>query len=217
LAEAVKKVKESAWAKFDESVDLAVKLGFDLKKAGGSLRGTLVMPAGMGKEKKVAVIAKGDKITEAEKAGAEVVGSTDLVEKIQAGFLGFDVLIATPDMMGVVGRLGKLLGTKGLMPNPKTGTVTFDVAQTVKEFKAGKTEFKADKNGVVHLLVGKVSFGEEKLRDNLLAALRAIYKAKPSGGIKGVFFKSLYLSSTMGPSVKLDVNEALETVGARED
>jgi large subunit ribosomal protein L1 len=216
VADAVQLAKQSAWAKFDESIDLSAKVGFDLKKAGGSLRGTLVMPGGTAKKKTIAVIAKGEKITEAEQAGADVVGSSDLIDKINGGFLGFDVLIATPDMMGQVGKLGKILGTKGLMPNPKAGTVSFDIAQTVKEFKAGKVEFKADKGGVIHLTVGKASFEEGALAQNVLAVLRAIHKAKPSGA-KGVLFKTLYLSSTMGPSVKLDTKQVMDTLESKEE
>jgi len=216
LKEAIETVKQTTWAKFDESVDLSMKLGFDLKKAGGSVRGTLVMPGGVAKSKKIAVIAKADKVAEAEAAGAEVVGGTELIEKIKGGFLGFDVLISTPDMMGQVGKLGKILGAKGLMPNPKIGTVTFDIGQTVKEFKAGKVEFKADKSGVININLGKSSFSEDALLKNLIAILKAIHKVKPSG-IKGVFLKSVHLSSTMGPAVKLDVKKVLERLESRED
>ncbi|MCX5751143.1 MAG: 50S ribosomal protein L1 [Candidatus Saganbacteria bacterium] len=216
VEDAVKMAKQSVWAKFDESVDLAAKLGFDLKKTGGSVRGTLVMPGGTTKKKIIAVIAKGEKITEAEQAGAEVVGSNELIDKINGGFLGFDVLIATPDMMAQIGKLGKILGTKGLMPNPKAGTVTFDIAQTVKEFKAGKVEFKADKAGVIHLNLGKASFTEPALLKNLMAVLKAIHKAKPSGA-KGTLFKTVYISTTMGPSLKLDIKKVMDLLDAKEE
>lgn len=202
--EAVKLVKQTTVAKFDESVDLALKLSIDPKK--DSVRGTVVLPAGTGKAVKVGVIAKGDKIKEAQEAGADHIGGTDLIEKIQGGWLDFDVLIATPDMMSQVGRLGKILGQRGLMPNPKAGTVTSDVGKTVKEFKAGKIEFKADKTGVIHLKVGKSSFEEEKLKDNLDTVLRAILKAKPSK-IAGTYIRSAVISSTMGPAIKIDTRK----------
>ena len=209
-AEALAKVKETAWAKFDESVDLAIKLNVQMKKGGDSIRGTISLPGGIGKAVKVGVIAKGEKIKEAEDAQAEVVGSEDLVEKIKGGFLGFDVLIATPDMMASVGKLGKILGTKGLMPNPKSGTVTFDIGKVVKEFKAGKLEFRADKGGVVHLLIGKVKFEKEALLNNLNTALEAVKKTKPSS-VKGNYIKSITVSSTMGPGIKVDPSVYLGT------
>jgi len=205
-------VKATAKAKFPESVDLAMKLNVDTKKGGVSIRGTISLPHGSGKSVKVAVLCKGDKTKEAEEAGADVVGSDDLIQKISGGFLGFDVLIATPDMMGAAGKLGKILGTKGLMPNPKSGTVTADISKTVKEFKAGKFEFRMDKGGVVHLVLGKAAMEKKDLLDNLKTAVLAVNKTKPSG-TKGAYLKSLTLSSTMGPGVRLD---AREMIGAEE-
>jgi large subunit ribosomal protein L1 len=204
--DALKLVKGAAFAKFDETVDLTIVLGIDLKKGGETVRGTVALPAGTGKSVRVGVIAKGDKITEAQGAGADFAGSDDLVQKISGGWLDFDVLIATPDMMGAVGRLGKLLGQKGLMPNPKSGTVTFDVAKTVKEFKGGKIEFKADKTGVLHLKSGKVSFDEAALLKNFHAIFEAINKARPAS-TKGTFIKSVTVSSTMGPGIKVDTKK----------
>lgn len=206
-ADAVKMVKQSAFAKFDETVDMAVVLNIDPKKGGENVRGTVALPAGTGKKIKIGVIAKGDKVSEAEKAGADFVGGDDLIEKIKGGWLDFDILISTPDMMASVGKLGKILGTKGLMPNPKSGTVTFDIGKTVSEFKAGKIEFRADKTGVVHVKVGKVSFDENALLKNLSALFEAINKAKPAS-VKGTYIKSLTLSSTMGPGVKIDPRKA---------
>ncbi|MBI5699833.1 50S ribosomal protein L1 [Candidatus Saganbacteria bacterium] len=205
-------VKATAKAKFPESVDLAMKLNVDTKKGGVSIRGTISLPHGSGKSVKVAVLCKGDKTKEAEEAGADVVGAEDLVQKISGGFLGFDVLIATPDMMGAAGKLGKILGTKGLMPNPKSGTVTADIGKTVKEFKAGKFEFRMDKGGVVHLVLGKAAMEKQDLLENLKTAVLAVNKTKPSG-TKGAYLKSLTLSSTMGPGVRLD---AREMIGAEE-
>jgi large subunit ribosomal protein L1 len=201
-SEAVKVVKGSVYAKFDEAVDLAVVLGVDVKK-GEQVRGTVVLPAGIGKNVKIGVIAKDDKAEEAKSAGADYVGSGDLIDKIKGGWLDFDVLIATPDMMGQVGRLGKILGQRGLMPNPKSGTVTADIAKTVKEFKSGKIEFRADKAGVLHLKIGKVSFDDESLLKNFRTIFEAINKARPSS-VKGTYVKSVTLSSTMGPGVKVD-------------
>ncbi|MDD5382962.1 MAG: 50S ribosomal protein L1 [Candidatus Margulisbacteria bacterium] len=205
--EALQLVKRTARTKFDESVDLAMKLGVDPKKH--SVRGTVLLPAGSGKSKKVAVIAKADKIKEAEEAGADLCGGDDLVGKIQNGFLDFDILIVTPDMMGAVGKLGKVLGPKGLMPNPKTGTVTMEIEKTVKEFKGGKVEFKMDKNSALHMLLGKVSFEAEALEKNFSAALEAILHVKPTG-LKGSFVQSITVSSTMGPGVKIDPKIVLE-------
>jgi len=201
-AEAMKLVKENTFAKFDETVDLAVVLGVDPKK-GEQVRGTVVLPAGTGKNIRVAVIAKGEKVAEAEGSGADFVGGEDIVEKIKSGWLDFDVLVSTPDMMGMVGRLGKILGQKGLMPNPKSGTVSFDIAKTVKEFKSGRIEFRADKTGVLHLKLGKVSFGEDALLSNFKTIFEAVNRAKPSSS-KGVYIRSVTLSSTMGPGVKVD-------------
>jgi len=203
--EAVKLVKAAAPAKFDESVDVALKLNIDPKK--DSVRGTVLLPAGSGKSVKVGVITKGDKIKEAEEAGADFVGGTELIDKIQGGWLDFDVLISTPDMMSQVGKLGKLLGQKGLMPNPKAGTVSADVGKTVKEFKAGKTEFKADKTGVIHVKIGRASFEEGKLKENLNAVLSAVIKAKPPK-VSGTYIESATISSTMGPGIRVDARRA---------
>ena len=204
--EALALLKDTAWAKFTESVDLAAKLNVDLKKGQTSIRGTVDLPHGSGKKVKVAVITKGDKAAEAEAAGAQVVGAEDLVDKISKGFLDFDVLLATPDMMSTVGKLGKMLGTKGLMPNPKSGTVTQDIGKAVKAFQAGKIEFRMDKGGVVHLLLGKANFLPEHLLANFKAAMEALMHQKPSG-TKGAYFKSATLSTTMGPGIRLDVRE----------
>jgi large subunit ribosomal protein L1 len=203
LADAVKLVRDVRYAKFDESVDLAMLLGVDPKHADQMVRGTVVLPHGTGKSKRVAVIAAGDKSKEAQEAGADHVGGEDLVEKIQGGFLEFEALVATPDMMRLVGKLGKVLGPKGLMPNPKAGTVTMDVSRAVREIKAGKIEFRVDKGANVHAPVGKASFTEEKLLENLSAFLRELVRARPAA-TKGHFIKSLTLSSTMGPGIMLD-------------
>lgn len=207
--EALQLVKQTAWARFDETVDLAVKLGVDPKKS--SIRGTVMLPAGSGKTKKVAVIAKADKTKEAEEAGADIIGGEDLVEKIKNGFLDFDILIVTPDMMGAVGKLGKILGPKGLMPNPKSGTVTFDIGKTVKEFKGGKAEFKMDKNAVLHMVLGKVSFEPTMLLKNFRAALSAVLQVKPSG-FKGSYIETVVVSSSMGPAIRIDPRLAVEGV-----
>jgi large subunit ribosomal protein L1 len=191
-------------AKFDESVDLSLRLGVDPKHADQMVRGAIVLPHGIGKQVRVAVFAKGEKDREAREAGADVVGAEDLVEKIQGGFMDFDSAIATPDLMGQVGRLGKVLGPRGLMPNPKVGTVTFDVARAVREVKAGKVEFRVDKAGNVHVPVGKKSFSEPALIANALALLEAIVRAKPAAA-KGQYLRSVTLSSTMGPGIRLDV------------
>lgn len=203
LDEAVALVKQTATKKFDETIDVAIKLGVDPKHADQMVRGAVVLPHGIGKTVRVAVFAKGDKAKEAEAAGADIVGAEDLAQKIQEGFLDFDNTIATPDMMGLVGRLGKVLGPRGLMPNPKLGTVTTDVARAVRETKAGKVEFRVEKAGIVHAPVGKASFPAEKIRDNLTTVLESVIKAKPSGA-KGTYLQSVSLSSTMGPGVKLD-------------
>lgn len=204
LAEAVSKLKELAFAKFDETVELTVWLGVDPRKADQLVRGTLVLPHGLGKSKKVLVIAQGDKLKEAEEAGADFVGGEDLVNKIKnENWLDFDAVVATPDMMRLVGGLGKVLGPRGLMPNPKTGTVTFDVKTAVKETKAGKVEYRVDKTGVIHVAVGKVSFDEDKIHDNAKALLEAVVKAKPATA-KGKYVKKVNLASTMSPGVLLD-------------
>jgi len=203
LEEAVTKLKEIAFAKFDETVELTMWLGVDPRKADQLVRGTLVLPHGLGKSKKVLVIAQGEKVKEAEDAGADMVGGEDMVNKIKTGWLDFDTVIATPDMMRLVGGLGKILGPHGLMPNPKTGTVTFDVATAVRETKAGKVEYRVDKTGVIHVGVGKVSFEADKLRDNAKALLEAVVRAKPSTA-KGKYVKKVNLASTMSPGVLLD-------------
>jgi len=201
--DAVKKLKEVSSAKFDETVELTMWLGVDPRKADQLVRGTLVLPHGLGKTKKVLVIAQGDKIKEAEEAGADLVGGQDMVDKIKGGWLDFDAVIATPDMMRLVGGLGKVLGPRGLMPNPKTGTVTFDVKTAVKETKAGKVEYRVDKTGVIHTGVGKVSFDENKIVENTRALIDAVAKAKPSTA-KGKYMKKVNLASTMSPGILLD-------------
>lgn len=204
LDDAIGKIKEMAFAKFDETVDLAFNLGVDPRKSDQMVRGTVVLPHGMGKAVRVIVFAKGEKEAEAREAGADVVGAEDLVEKIQKGWLEFDKAVATPDVMGLVGRLGKVLGPRGLMPNPKLGTVTFDVGKAVKEIKAGKVEYKAEKAGVVQVPIGKVSFDATKLAENAKAIIDAVVKSKPSTS-KGKYLKKLSISSTMGPGVRVDV------------
>ena len=204
LADAMPIVKKAAFAKFDETVEVAMRLGVDPKHADQMVRGTVVLPHGLGKSKKVLVIATGEKVREAEAAGADFVGGEDMVEKIQKeNWTDYDAVIATPDMMKSVGRLGKVLGPRGLMPNPKTGTVTFDVASAVKETKAGKVEFRTDKTALVHVPVGKISFEPEKLVENAATVITSVIKAKPSVA-KGKYIKGCYLSSTMGPGVPID-------------
>ena len=202
--EALKLVLETAKAKFDETIELHIRLGVDPKHADQQVRGVVVLPNGTGKKVKVLVIAKGDKALEAEKAGADFIGAEDMIAKIQGGWFDFDVCIASPDMMGLVGRIGKVLGPKGLMPNPKSGTVTMDVAKAVKEVKAGKVEYRLDKTAIIHCLIGKKSFGEEKITENFNTLMEAIIKAKPSAS-KGQYIKSVVLSSTMGPGIKVNV------------
>jgi large subunit ribosomal protein L1 len=203
LAEGVAKVKEVATAKFDETVELTMWLGVDPRKADQLVRGTVVLPHGLGKSKRVLVIAQGDKIREAEEAGADFTGGEDVVERIKGGWLDFDAVIATPDMMRLVGQLGKILGPRGLMPNPKTGTVTFDVTTAVRETKAGKVEYRVDKTGVIHVGVGKVSFDDQRLRENAQVLLDAVVKAKPATA-KGKYVKKVNLAATMSPGVLLD-------------
>ncbi|SPQ01588.1 50S ribosomal subunit protein L1 [Candidatus Sulfobium mesophilum] len=203
LEEAVSLVKKMAYTKFDETVDLAFNLGVDPRKSDQMVRGTVVLPHGSGKSVRVLVFAKGEKEKEARDAGADFAGAEDLVEKINKGWLDFDKVVATPDIMGVVGKLGKVLGPRGLMPNPKLGTVTFDVGKAVREIKAGKVEYKAEKAGVVHVPIGKVSFEEQKLIDNARAIIDSVNKAKPSTS-KGKYVKKLSISSTMGPGLKID-------------
>jgi large subunit ribosomal protein L1 len=203
VEEAMDIVKKAPAAKFDETVDLSIRLGVDPKHADQMVRGAIVLPHGLGKTVRVAVFAKGEKEREAREAGADVVGAEDLVEKVQGGFMDFDSTIATPDLMGQVGRLGKVLGPRGLMPNPKLGTVTFDVARAVREVKAGKVEFRVDKAGNVHVPIGKKSFAQENLMANAMTLLEAIVKAKPAAS-KGVYLRSITLSTTMGPGIHVD-------------
>jgi len=203
LQEATEMVVSMADAKFDETVDAAVRLGVNPAHADQMVRGSVVLPNGLGKTVKVLVFAKGEKEKEALDAGADLVGNDEIIEKIKGGWFEFDRVVATPDMMGAVGKIGKILGPRGLMPNPKVGTVTFDVANAVKELKAGKVEFRVEKAGIVHSPVGKVSFGAEKLRENIMALLETIIKLKPAAS-KGTYIKSIALSSTMGAGVKID-------------
>ncbi len=204
VREALDVVQQTAKAKFDESVEVHVKLGVDPRHADQQVRGVVVLPHGTGKTLRVLVFAKGDKAKEAEVAGADFVGAEELVTKIQSeNWFDYDVIVATPDMMGVVGRLGKLLGPKGLMPNPKSGTVTFDVAKAISEIKAGKVEYRVDKTSIVHVGIGKVSFGTEKLADNFRTLMEAVVKAKPAAA-KGTYLKSVAVTSTMGPSVRVN-------------
>jgi large subunit ribosomal protein L1 len=203
LEEGVKLLLETAYAKFDEGVDLAIRLGVDPKKADQMVRGTAVLPHGTGKKVRVLVFAKGQKEKEALDAGADLVGGEDLIEKVSKGWLEFDKAIATPDMMGLVSKLGKILGPRGLMPNPKVGTVTFDLERAVREIKAGKVEFKVEKAGVVHVPVGKVSFGFDRLLENAKTLLEVILRAKPPTS-KGIYLRSIALSTTMGPGIKID-------------
>lgn len=209
VKDALTKVKEIAFAKFDETVELSFNLGVDPRHADQMIRGAIAMPGGTGKETKVVVIASGEKITEAEKAGADFAGSDDLIAKIAGGWTDFDRVIATPDMMGKIGRIGRVLGPRGLMPNPKLGTVTLDVTKAVEEQKAGKVEYRTDKNGIIHVPIGKKSFDDEKLIKNFSAITSAIIKAKPSSA-KGTYLKTLTVSSTMSPGVKIDTNNAAE-------
>ena len=205
--EAIKLVKETAVTKFDSSVEIAMRLNLDTKKADQQLRGAIVLPNGTGKTKKVLVLAKGPKATEAKEAGADFVGDMDMIEKIQnENWFEFDTLIATPDMMPALGKIGKILGPKGLMPNPKTGTVTLDVKKAVEDVKKGRVEYRTDTYGNVHALVGKVSFTNEALLENINAFINVILKAKPSV-VKGAYVKNVSLSSTMGPGVKIDLND----------
>jgi large subunit ribosomal protein L1 len=206
LDEGLEAVLSTSYAKFDESVDVAVKLGVDPRHADQMVRGTCVLPHGTGKTVRVLVFAKGEKEKEALDAGADYAGGDDLAKKVQEGWLDFDKAVATPDMMGVVGKLGKILGPRGMMPNPKVGTVTFDVARAVSELKGGKVEFRVEKAGIVHVPFGKVSFGSEKLSENLKSLMESIIRLKPSAS-KGVYLKGVSISTTMGPGLKLDTQE----------
>jgi large subunit ribosomal protein L1 len=204
LTDAMPIVKKGAFAKFDETVEVAMRLGVDPKHADQMVRGTVVLPHGLGKTKRVIVIASGEKVREGREAGADEVGGDDLVQKIQGGWMDFDAVVATPDMMKSVGKLGKILGPRGLMPNPKTGTVTMDVARAVKEVKAGKVEFRVDKTGIIHCAVGKVSFDAGKLAENALSLITSVLKAKPASA-KGRYVRSIVVSSTMGPGLIIDL------------
>ncbi|OGD18735.1 MAG: 50S ribosomal protein L1 [Candidatus Aminicenantes bacterium RBG_16_63_16] len=202
VEEAVGLLKKASYVKFDESVDIAMRLGVNPKHSDQMVRGTVVLPHGTGKAKKICVIASGEKIREAEEAGADFAGGEELIEKITGGWLDFDIVIATPDVMRSVGKLGRILGTKGLMPNPKSGTVTFDIKKAVQETKAGKIEFRVDKTGILHSIVGRVSFPETKLAENVQVFLQAVLHAKPPAA-KGKYIRTMFLSSTMGPSFRL--------------
>jgi large subunit ribosomal protein L1 len=206
LGEAAELLKKAHFAKFDETVELAINLGVDSKQSDQMVRGTVVLPHGLGKSKRVLVIAGGEKVKEAQEAGADFVGGEDMVQKIVGGWTDYDAVIATPDMMKSAGRLGKVLGPRGLMPNPKTGTVTFEVARAVKEIKAGKVEFRLDKTGIIHSPIGKISFDAPKLAENALALLGAVAKAKPAAA-KGKYIQRVTLSSTMGPGILIDHSE----------
>ncbi|MCJ8503118.1 50S ribosomal protein L1 [Desulfatitalea alkaliphila] len=211
FAEAVESAIKASYAKFDETVDVAVKLGVDPRHADQMVRGTVVLPHGLGKEVKVLVFAKGEKEAEAKDAGADFAGGDDLIEQIQGGWFGFDKAVATPDMMGTVGKIGRVLGPRGLMPNAKTGTVTFDVAKAVQELKAGKIDFRVEKAGIVHAPMGKVSFGVEKLVQNISAFMETILRLKPSSS-KGTYLKGIAVSTTMGPGIKIDTALVKELV-----
>lgn len=206
IEEAVKLAQETSTVNFDASVEVAFRLGIDTRKNDQQIRGAIVLPHGTGKSQRVLVFAKGEKLKEAQEAGADYAGDQEFVEKINGGWFDFDVIVATPDMMGEVGKLGRVLGPKGLMPNPKTGTVTMDVKKAVEEIKAGKVEYRAEKSGIVHAAIGKVSFDTEKLVENFKALHDALIKAKPASS-KGTYFKTVAVSSTMGPGIKVDSNE----------
>ncbi|MFS0675090.1 50S ribosomal protein L1 [Ornithinibacillus sp. 179-J 7C1 HS] len=205
INEAVALLKETAKAKFDETVEVAFRLGVDPKKADQQIRGAMVLPNGTGKTQRVLVFAKGDKVKEAEAAGADYVGDQDLINKINQGWFEFDVIVATPDMMAEVGKLGRVLGPKGLMPNPKTGTVTFEVEKAIKEIKAGKVEYRVDKQSNIHVPIGKISFDNQKLVENFEALVETIVKVKPQAA-KGVYMKNVAITSTMGPGIRVDVS-----------
>lgn len=206
VEEAIAEIKKNSNAKFDETVELHMRLGIDVKQSDQQVRSTVSLPHGTGKTKRVAVIAKGEKEKEAQSSGADIFGNTDLIEKIAGGFMDFDVLVVTPDMMRDAARLGKILGPKGLMPNPKSGTVTFDIEKTVKELKAGRIEFKADPQGIVHAVAGKVSFPAEKISENVRAVISAVLKAKPAAS-KGAYVLSAFISSTMGAGLQIIIDQ----------
>lgn len=208
--EAIELVQKTAKAKFDETIELSIRLGVDPRHADQQVRGAVVLPHGTGKTKKVLVFAKGDKIKEAEEAGADFVGGDELVTKIQnENWFDYDVVVATPDMMGVVGRLGRILGPKGLMPNPKSGTVTFEVTKAINDIKAGKVEYRVDKSSIIHVPIGKASFGSQKLQENFDTLMEAVIKAKPAAA-KGKYLKSVVLSSTMGPGIKINSSKLMD-------
>ncbi len=211
--EAARLLKESAYAKFDETVELHIRTGLDPRHADQLVRGSAALPAGTGKTIRVAAFAQGDKARDAEAAGADFVGAEDLVQRIQGGWTDFDVAVATPDMMGLVGRLGKVLGPRGLMPNPRSGTVTPDIDRAIREIKGGRVEFRLDKTGVIHVGIGKVSFAEEQILQNLGALVDAVVRAKPSGA-KGQYIRSMTITSTMGPGISLDLQPTLAMAGA---
>lgn len=209
--EAIKLIVDSSYAKFDETIDVAVRLGVDPRHADQMVRGTVVLPNGLGKEVKVLVFAKGEKEKEATDAGADFVGNEDLVDKIKKGWFGFDKAVATPDIMGTVGKIGKILGPRGLMPNAKTGTVTFDIARAVNELKAGKIDFRVEKAGIIHAPMGKVSFGAEKITQNVTAFLETVIRLKPASS-KGTYLKGIAISTTMGPGIKIDISSVKDIV-----
>jgi len=211
--EAVELVRQTSTVNFDASIEVHLRLGVDPRHADQMVRGTVVLPHGTGKVVRVAVFAQGEKAQEALRAGADEVGAEDLVKKIEAGWLEFDVALATPDTMGLVGRLGKILGRRGLMPNPKSGTITFDIERALKEVKAGRVEFKVDKGGLIHVAIGKVSFEPEALLDNLAALVDAVNRARPSG-VKGQYLRSLTIASTMGPGIRVDLPAVLAVAAA---
>jgi large subunit ribosomal protein L1 len=211
--EAVALLKELSFAKFDETIELHIRTGVDPRHADQLIRGSATLPAGTGKTRRVVAFAQGDKAREAEEAGADVVGGEELVQRVQGGWLDFDVAVATPDMMGLVGRLGRVLGPRGLMPNPRTGTVTTDVGRVIGEVKGGRIDFRVDKTAVVHMPIGRVSFSEEQILQNLGAALDAVVRAKPSAA-KGQYIRSISISTTMGPGIKLDIQPALALAAA---
>lgn len=211
MADALKTAVDASFAKFDETIDVAVRLGVDPRHADQMVRGSVVLPNGLGKKVSVLVFAKGEKETEAQEAGADFVGNDDLIEKIKGGWFGFDKAVATPDIMGSVGKIGKLLGPRGLMPNAKTGTVTFDVARAIQELKAGKIDFRVEKTGIIHAPMGKVSFGVDKILQNVTAFLETIVRLKPASS-KGTYLKGIAVSTTMGPGIKIDVSSIKDLI-----